>query len=321
MDKNLEKDNKGLGLTLPDIARETRMDLTGTLDRVGMSSIEVPVKFLNDQGVPFLVPAKANAFVNLNDPQAKGIHMSRLFLQLQEGLTRAPLSFSLLGELLIKFIESHQGLSDSSAVDVQFDYMVERPALISANKGWRSYPITLAAVLEKGKISFDLHLTITYSSTCPCSAALARKLIQDHFLEDFKEEQISREDVRRWLGTTDGILATPHSQRSLAEVQLRFTEPHKLEDSQDWIKVIDVIEQKLGTPVQAAVKREDEQEFALLNGQNLMFCEDAARKIKNALQEMSFLADYRIKVSHLESLHPHNAVSIVTKGLPNGLKP
>lgn len=318
---DLEKDIEGLGLTLPDIAKETRLDLTGSLDRVGMSEIEVPVLIANQMGIPVLVPAKANAYVSLNDPNAKGIHMSRLFLQLQEGLVSSPLSFTLLEQLLNKFIESHQGLSQSSAIEVFFDYMVERPALVSSNKGWRKYPLTFAAVLDRDQIYFDFHFNITYSSTCPCSAALARKLIQDHFMKEFKDELISKEDVQNWLGTTQGILATPHSQRSVAEVQLRFNSSSYFGQPREWINVIDEIEKHLGTPVQAAVKREDEQEFALLNGQNLMFCEDAARKIKHTLERITYVRDYRVKVSHMESLHPHNAVSIVTKGIPNGLKP
>lgn len=315
---DLEKSIEGLELTLPDIARETRVDLTGTLDRVGMSEIEVPVLVESANGIPFQVPAKANAFVSLDDPRAKGIHMSRLFLQLQEGLVSGPLNFSLLEELLQKFIETHHDLSQSSAVSVAFDYMVERPALRSLNKGWRSYPLLLSATSEKGQVYFDLQLTVTYSSTCPCSAALARKLIQDHFLKDFKGESIRRADVHEWLGTTQGILATPHSQRSLAEVKLRFTKASAAASPKEWLGLIDLIERRLGTPVQAAVKREDEQEFALLNGQNLMFCEDAARKIKNALMGERAIEDFRVLVSHMESLHPHNAVSIVTKGVPGG---
>lgn len=315
---DLDKNINGLELTLPDIARETRVDLTGTLDRVGMSEIEVPVLLESANGIPFQVPAKANAFVSLDDPQAKGIHMSRLFLQLQEGLASGPLTFSLLEKLLQKFIETHHDLSQSSAVSVAFDYMVERPALRSQNKGWRSYPMILSATSEKGQLHFDLQMTITYSSTCPCSAALARKLIQDHFLKDFAGETVRRAEVHEWLGTTQGILATPHSQRSLAEVKLRFSKAISASSPKEWLNLIDLVEKRLGTPVQAAVKREDEQEFALLNGQNLMFCEDAARKIKNALVGEKQIDDFRICVSHLESLHPHNAVSIVTKGVPGG---
>ena len=47
-----------------------------------------------------------------------------------------------------------------------------------------------------------------------------------------------------------------------------------------------------------------------MNAENLMFCEDAARRIKLAIGQMSFVKDYWFKVEHQESLHAHNAVVI-----------
>lgn len=311
-------DNEALGLTLPDIARETRVDLTGRLDRVGMNDIEVPVLIKDDQGQLFRTPARADAFVSLDDPFAKGIHMSRLYLQLQEGLSHQELSFSLIENILKSFVASHVDLSESSHLRVSFDYMLQRPALKSQNLGWRSYPVVMSGSLEKGVTQFELELKITYSSTCPCSAALARKLIQDHFRKTFQGEQVQTDLVYDWLGTTQGVIATPHSQRSEAIIRIKLKDAPTSPRLKD---MIDLIENRLATPVQAAVKREDEQEFALINGQNLMFCEDAARKIKNALNEKSFVADYWVKVSHIESLHPHNAVSIATKGVKGGYRP
>ena len=72
------------------------------------------------------------------------------------------------------------------------------------------------------------------------------------------------------------------------------------------------------TPVQTAVKREDEQAFARLNGQNLMFCEDAARRMQKALDEDERISDFWVRASHFESLHPHNAVAVATKGVTGG---
>jgi GTP cyclohydrolase I len=310
-----EVENEALGLILPDIARETRVDLTGRLDQVGMTDIEVPVILKNENGEQFRVPARADAFVSLDDPFAKGIHMSRLYLQLIEGLQSTPLCFELIENILKSFVASHVDLSESSFLRIYFDYMVERPALKSQNLGWRSYPIIMSGSLEKGIVTFELKVNITYSSTCPCSAALARKLIQDHFRKNFTDSKIEADEIYNWLGTTQGIIATPHSQRSVAEVKLKLLDPKKAPQLLD---IIDLIEKKLGTPVQSAVKREDEQEFAFLNGQNLMFCEDAARKIKNALNDKKFIKDFWVKVSHKESLHPHNAVSVVTKGVKGG---
>jgi GTP cyclohydrolase I len=66
------------------------------------------------------------------------------------------------------------------------------------------------------------------------------------------------------------------------------------------------------------VKREDEQEFALRNGQNPMFCEDAARKVKRALNGMPAIVDFWLRVEHQESLHAHDAVAVAVKGLDGG---
>lgn len=65
-----------------------------------------------------------------------------------------------------------------------------------------------------------------------------------------------------------------------------------------------------GTPIQTAVKQVDEQAFAKLNAETLMFCEDAARRIKVSLDQMDFVEDYWFKVEHHERLHAHNAVVI-----------
>ena len=84
------------------------------------------------------------------------------------------------------------------------------------------------------------------------------------------------------------------------------------------IELIDRVEAALKTPVQTAVKRADEQAFARLNGENLMFCEDAARRVQHALAGAEHVTDFWLRVSHYESLHPHNAVAVATKGVANG---
>lgn len=59
----------------------------------------------------------------------------------------------------------------------------------------------------------------------------------------------------------------------------------------------------MGTAVQTAIKRADEQAFALANGQNLMFCEDAARRLHLALHPLNWLSGFAVRVAHAESLH------------------
>ncbi len=114
-------------------------------------------------------------------------------------------------------------------------------------------------------------------------------------------------------------MATPHSQRSVAQV--RVVLDTDCDEAFPITALIDSIEGALKTPVQTAVKRVDEQEFAKLNGQNLMFCEDSARRLKEALDDQPCYQDFWLRVNHLESLHAHNAVAIATKEVEGGYLP
>jgi GTP cyclohydrolase I len=68
------------------------------------------------------------------------------------------------------------------------------------------------------------------------------------------------------------------------------------------------------TETQVMVKREDEQAFAELNAANPIFVEDAVRLFTAALQADARITDFRVIASHQESLHSHDAVSVLTEG-------
>jgi GTP cyclohydrolase I len=301
---------------MPDIANQSQAQTEGVLDWVGMSNIEMPI-MVEMQGSSRPVSALVEAFVNLYQPKAKGIHMSRLYLMLDELSVESSLNKSTLEQLLENFIHSHEELSDSAHVKFEFDYHMRRKSLISGKLGWKSYPVIVTGKLIKGEMDIELAVKVPYSSTCPCSAALARQLIQNAFENKFSGS-VEADEVKQWLGTTDGIVATPHSQRSIAEVKVKLA---KSVVEFPIVDLVDAIEQALQTPVQAAVKREDEQEFARLNGQNLMFCEDAGRRIKHALNSVEGYRDFWLRVNHYESLHAHDAVSVASKGIQGGYNP
>ncbi len=303
---------------MPDIAGRPHSKPQGTLDWVGMSDIHQPI-LIRDGHDEHRVQANVQVYVNLDDPHAKGIHMSRLYLLLDEHARTRPLSIAGLKLLLGAMHSSHLDLSTRAFVQFDFNYETRQSALRSDNEGWASYPVTLKGTLIDGQVQLELGVQVAYSSTCPCSAALARQLIQRAFSERFASgAELTLETVSAWLGTEEGIVATPHSQRSYAKVKTRLAD-----DARDLPirSLIKRVENALGTPVQSAVKREDEQEFALRNGQNLMFCEDAGRRLQMALNEDALYSDFWVRVEHHESLHAHNAVSIVTKGVNGGYLP
>lgn len=303
---------------MPDVASEKNKVLTGRLDWVGMNGIQTPILIPSSSGVVMHVPAQVSAFVSLDQSEARGIHMSRLFKLTQDKLPLKKFSVSLLQELLNEFLQSHQDLSQAAKVSVEFQAMVERQALKSDNKGWRTYPVKFSAEKsnhqDQSKEVYKLQVVVTYSSTCPASAALSRQLIQDNFKSQFRQTKIDEapldfQQVYEWLGTPAGINATPHAQRSFATIEVEL-EPQA---GADFVGLINLIEETLQTPVQTTVKREDEQEFALRNGQNLMFCEDAARRLKMALAARPEFINFTGEVRHVESLHPHDAVSMFSK--------
>jgi len=305
-----------LGREMPDIANDGKAQEVGELDWVGMDEIELPVRIETDQGETQQSNARVTAFVNLNRAEVRGIHMSRLYLTLDQAFAEKPLSPASMREILQNFLASHEDLSDRALLRVDFDYMVRRKALASDNAGWKRYPVTLIGILDGDKFSVEMGLEVLYSSTCPCSAALARQLIQEQFNKDFSaDKDLDFSAIHAWLGTEQGIMATPHSQRSAAELRVRLQPSLEMFPI---VELIDKVEDAVQTPVQTAVKREDEQEFARLNGQNLMFCEDAARKVQSALNSEDSILDYWARCSHFESLHPHNAVSVITKGIKGG---
>ena len=286
-------------LTLPDIAAQASRQAL-PLEWVGMCGIALPILIDGRR-----LNARADAGVSLDDGEARGIHMSRLYLAL-EMLERDNLTPALLRRVLQRFLDSHQGLSSNAYLKIHADLLLKRPALISPLAGWKSYPVSIDARLENDMFHVELKIDVAYSSTCPCSAALSRQLIQAQFVDDFANKPLNHADVLTWLGSTNGIVATPHSQRSTAQLRLRLLD---FVEDLPLIAAINDAEAALGTAVQTAVKRADEQAFALANGQNLMFCEDAARRLNLALKRSPGIDGFHIRVVHAESLHAHDAVA------------
>ena len=134
-----------------------------------------------------------------------------------------------------------------------------------------------------------IHFDFVYSSACPCSFELAMQAMEER-----------------------NKAVVSHSQRSKTRITIEF-------DKMVWIEDLrDMCVEALQTETQVMVKREDEQAFAELNGANLKFVEDAARLIHEQLEQNPSIYDFKIICSHLESLHSHDAISVIIKGIPKG---
>jgi GTP cyclohydrolase I len=294
---------------LPDVAFEAAV-AARALDWVGMDRIAVPVRIPDGQGSHVQVAASVDVAVDLQDANARGIHMSRLYLQLQQAFATEAVTPPGLRRVLQGFIESQQGLAQRARLRVRYEHLLQRPALASGHVGWKRYPVEVEAELANGHLHLSLQFAVEYSSTCPASAALSRQVNAERFAEDFAAARpLSTHVVREWLASERGLAATPHAQRSRAEVRVQLRPAF---DELPLVALVDAVEAALGTPVQTAVKRADEQAFAELNAANLMFCEDAARRVAAALAADAHVERFDVTVSHFESLHPHDAVARVS---------
>ena len=290
---------------LPDIASHASAQIPSSLQWVGMEGISIPLSIAVQSDSRQIVTAKANIYVNLHQANAKGIHMSRLYSILNQ-FAKQECSRETIEALLKNMVLSQSDISSNAKVTLAFELLVEKAALLSDETGYQSYAITILSEKKAKDFIHEIEITIPYSSTCPCSASLARQLYANEIDRRFPNQEIDKSSLLQWVQSEAGSVATPHSQRSYAYVRLVM-------ENDEWpnlAKLIRQLESSIGTPTQTAVKRNDEQEFARLNATNLMFCEDAARRVKNTLGKMDAIKSYWLKVEHQESLHAHNAVVI-----------
>jgi GTP cyclohydrolase I len=178
--------------------------------------------------------------------------------------------------------------SFDARIQMRFSFPMKVDSLRSGLSGYQYYDIALELVEFEGIRKKIIHLDYVYSSTCPCSLELS-------------------EHARQFRGQ----LATPHSQRSVARVSVEVN----CETDCLWFEdLIDLCRAAVPTETQVMVKREDEQAFAELNAANPIFVEDAARSFCEQLQMEDRIGDFRVIASHQESLHSHDAVSVLTDG-------
>ena len=207
-------------------------------------------------------------------------------------------------------LASHAGESESAFLEVTLTLPVRQPALTSGESGWRHYPVRAGGRVTPNGVTLTAAVRVEYSSTCPCSAALSRDLTAAALADRFGDaSRVSLDAVADWLAGQGAIAGHPHSQRSTADLVVTLEDGA---DSFGWQDLIESAEAALATATQGAVKRADEREFARLNAENPMFCEDAARRLVGAVEAVPHVAAYEIAVRHMESLHPHDAVARVS---------
>jgi GTP cyclohydrolase I len=277
--------------SLPDIQNSEAGNIEGAnvpIQQVGISNFKLPLKFETRSGDIQMLEVSVDGYVSL-DANKKGINMSRIVRSFYKFKDEV-FNHNVLEYILRMYKDDLE--SQESYVRLNFNYPILVPSLRSGLEGYQYYSVALEGQMDANdNVRTFVHTTFEYSSACPCSYELA-----EHARE------------------TRDVAVIPHSQRSEAHVTVELKDHLYIED------VVEICREALKTETQVMVKREDEQAFAEMNGAYQKFVEDAARLMYEQLNPHPSIKDFVVRCVHLESLHSHDAVSRISKGIPCGLR-
>lgn len=277
--------------SLPDLQNGPASLIEGEnvpIQQVGISDFKLPLRYPTRDGKELLLETSVDGFVSL-DAGKKGINMSRImrsFYKFKDELIHQDVL-----EYVLRMYREDLKARDAY-INLNVNYPMLNRSLRSDLQGYQYYTVTHEGTMdEKDTMRRFMHIEFVYSSACPCSYELA-----EHARE------------------TREAAVIPHSQRSVAYITLELKEAMWVED------VVDLCREALQTETQVMVKREDEQAFAELNGAYQKFVEDAARLLYQVFNKSEMIKDFVVRCVHMESLHSHDAVSRISKGVPGGLR-
>ncbi len=277
--------------SLPDLQNGPSSLIEGAnvpIQQVGISNFRLPLTYSRPNGDRITLETSVDGYVGL-DAGKKGINMSRIIRTFYE-FKDDVFHIDKLKEVLQAYRERLD--TQTAFIRLSINYPVLQESLRSGLEGYQYYSVSFEGTMSReGNFQKFIHLDFEYSSACPCSYELA---------EHAKESR--------------GVAAIPHSQRSIANLTVELDEELFIED------LIRHCRAALMTETQVMVKREDEQAFAEMNAAYQKFVEDAARLLYEELDKENRIRDFVIRCVHKESLHSHDAVSRICKGIPNGLR-
>ena len=273
--------------TMPDLQNGPESLIRGArapIQHVGISGFKLPIRFHTRDGGDVTLETSVTGTVSL-EAAKKGINMSRLMRSFYR-YAEETFSFDVMERALDAY-KADLGSCDAR-IQMRFRFPLKVPSLRSGLWGYQYYDIALELVDQDGARKKIFHLDYVYASTCPCSLELSEHARQ-----------------------TRGQLAVPHAQRSVARLSVEV-EPGQ---GRLWFEdLIDMAREAVPTETQVMVKREDEQAFAELNAAHPIFVEDAARLFAAQFLADPRIGDFRVIASHQESLHSHDAVSLLIEG-------
>lgn len=278
--------------SLPDLQNGPSSLIQGApvaIQQVGIHHFRLPIKYATKNGDDITLETSVTGTVSL-EAHKKGINMSRIMRSFYEFKDEV-FEYSSLQKMLANYKIKLKTFD--SRIMMKISYPILQPSLRSDNEGWQYYDVCFEGDMDRlGHFKKYIHFDFVYSSACPCSYELSQH-------------------ANKYRNKA----TVPHSQRSVARISIKFDEDVWIEDLHQHCL------NALKTETQVVVKREDEQAFAELNGSNLKFVEDAARLIYEQLESDKRIIDFKVVASHQESLHSHDAIAVIVKGVQNGFTP
>ncbi len=237
------------------------------IDKVGVKDIRYPIVLQDKLNKHQHTVARVNMYVDLPH-HFKGTHMSRFIevLNLYHGKISVENMETILSEM-------KQRLEASRAhLELDFPYFIKKSAPVSGAHSLLEYQCRMIGILAD-EFDFVLEVSVPVTSLCPCS-----KEISDR---------------------------GAHNQRSIVNVQIRYSEHIWLEDLIAWV------EECASCQVYSLLKREDEKAVTEQAYDNPMFVEDMVRAVTEKLRSSPSVSWYKVQCENFESIHKHSAYAMV----------
>jgi len=286
-DDKLVADKKYIA-TLPDLEDGVIQGAKVKIQQVGIHNFRLPLTFQKKDGGKVEITTSITGTVSL-EGKKKGINMSRIIRSFYD-FKDDVLCFDMI-EQVLKTYQKELGSFEAKII-LNFSYPILQESLRSKLEGFQYYDIALEGRIDReGNFERLVHFDFVYSSACPCSYELGQ-----HAQNERNKAVVS------------------HSQRSIARVSIKCNQVIWFEE------IKEMCLDALKTETQVMVKREDEQAFAELNGSYLKFVEDSCRLLYERLDKEEKVLDFKVLCSHMESLHSHDAIGVIVKGVPGGFE-
>lgn len=263
---------------LPDVQNDNNSLIQKRINKVGIRKVILPCKVERKDGTFNDCVADISVYSDLNK-YTKGVNMSRYRIILEETFVNKNVNLREAIRTSLKEVKEKLQARDAY-LKVSFDYFLTRFAPVTKIPSLQNYRCTLEGRIIDGRERYYMTVKVPYTSLCPCS-----KKISEY---------------------------NAHNQRSFGDVIV------ELKDGEIcWIEdIVELVEKSGAAPIINILKRPDEKWQTELMFENPVFVEDMARKMAELLDGWldNKILDYVFIANHEESIHMHNAVSVISAG-------